>query len=89
MMVSGILVVCRPEHLDATIASVKAFEWAEVHHVQADGRFVATIEAEGADGSMDRLRQLQSFPGVILAEMATYYNEEPNDEGETDVPVQA
>ena len=73
MDVSGILVVCRPEHLAETTRRIEEFDWADVHCEDADGRLIATIEAVDADQSVARLKQLQGLPHVVVAELATYY----------------
>ncbi len=78
MTIAGVLVVCRPEHLGSLQTTLERFPWAKVHHSQPDGRFVITIESENTDGNMSRLREIQSLPHVILAELVEQYvDEEP------------
>jgi nitrate reductase NapD len=74
--VSGIVVACRPEHLAETTEAVDAFPWAEVHYSDPNGRLVVTIEADGVGESMDRLKDLQDLPRVLMAEMAEFAVEE-------------
>ena len=77
-MISGVVVVCRPEHRPAFERALADLEWAEIHHADARGRLVLTIEADGTEQSMERLQQVQSLPHVILAELAAYYvDDEP------------
>lgn len=72
-MISGIVVGCRPENLEGVIASVSRLEWADVHHSEASGRIIATIEARDADESVERLMQVKGMPDVIMAELVSYY----------------
>ena len=72
MTVSGIVVACRPEHLAETTEAVDAFPWAEVHYTDPNGRLVVTIEAVGVEESMDRLKDLQGLPRVLMAELAEF-----------------
>jgi len=72
MTVSGIVVACRPEHLAETAQAVNAFPWAEVHYTDPGGRLVVTIEADDVEESMDRLKDLQGLPRVLMAELAEF-----------------
>jgi nitrate reductase NapD len=74
--ISGIVVACRPEHLDETTRLVDELAWAEVHYRDSDGRLVVTIEADGIDASMDRLKRLRALPRVLMAELAEFVMEE-------------
>ena len=76
MIVSGIVVACRPEHLEETSGEVNALRWAEVHYTDPRGRLVVTLEAAGVDESIERLLQLQRLPRVLMAELAEYTIEE-------------
>jgi nitrate reductase NapAB chaperone NapD len=76
VVVSGILVACDPLKMDDVQRIVEEHSWAEVHHRAEDGRMVVTLEAEGTDQSMDRLRELQQLPDVLMAEMVEYYFED-------------
>ena len=73
MIISGVLVVCRSEHLSELRATLEAFSWLEIHHADGDGRIVVSVEASDVEESMTRIRELQQLPRVILAEMAEYY----------------
>jgi nitrate reductase NapD len=78
--ISGIVVACRPEHLAEIRGTLKRLDWADVHYTDPNGRLVVTIEAADVDESMDRLKQLQALPRVLMAELAEYCIEE-QDEG--------
>jgi nitrate reductase NapAB chaperone NapD len=72
MTISGIVVACRPEHLAGMTEAVNALPWAEVHYTDPDGRLVVTIEAGDIEQSMDRLKELQGLPRVLMAELAEF-----------------
>lgn len=73
MIISGVLVVCRTEHLAELRTVLEEFPWLEIHHEDGSGRIVVTVEAVDIDESMERVQELQRLPNVILAEMAEYY----------------
>ena len=73
MMISGVLVVSRPEHQSQVRAALEAFPWAEVHHQDPDGRLVITIEADDTGQAISRLREVKELPRVVLAEMVEHY----------------
>ena len=79
MTISGIVVACRPEHLDATTRLLNELSWAEVHYANSDGRLVVTIEADDVDTSMDRLKELQKLPRVLMAELAEFVVEDEDE----------
>ena len=72
MAISGIVVACRPEDLEATGRAVDALAWADVHYTDPRGRLVVTIEAADVDQSIERLTQLQNLPRVLTADLAQY-----------------
>jgi periplasmic nitrate reductase NapD len=72
MMFSGIVMACRPEDLAGTVDRVEALPWARVHYTERDGRLVVTIEADDADQSIARLKELQGMPRILTAELAQY-----------------
>lgn len=78
-MISGVLVVTKPENQDRLREAIDAFPWADAHHEDADGRLVITIEAATTDEAQARLQEIQQLPGVILAEMAAHYVEDGAD----------
>ncbi len=71
-MISGVVVASRPEHLVAVTDAVEAFEWADIHYSDPDGRLVVTLEADGMDDSIARFETLQRLPNVLSASLAEY-----------------
>jgi nitrate reductase NapD len=72
LTISGIVMACRPEDLEATASAVDALAWADVHYRDPRGRLVVTIEAADVEESIDRLKALQELPRVLTAELAQY-----------------
>jgi len=76
LIISGIVVASRPEHLAGVKEAVGGIPWADVHFSDPAGRLVVTIEAADLDQSMGRLLELQRLPRVLMAELAQYCVEE-------------
>ena len=74
-MISGVLVVCRPDRVAEFRDCLNAHPWAEIHHSEPGGRLVLTIDAADTGQAMERLQEVQRFPQVISAELAEYYLE--------------
>ncbi len=71
-MISGVVVASRPEHLAVVTDAVEAFDWADIHYSDPDGRLVVTLEADGMDDSITRFETLQRLPNVLSASLAEY-----------------
>lgn len=68
MIVSGILVLTAPDCLPEVRTAISALPWAEVHHTDAAGRMIVTLEAESGDDGMERIKTLKRLPSVLAAE---------------------
>ena len=76
MNISAILVATTPEYLEQLKVEIDAIEWAEVHHVEEQGRMIITIEGKDLDEDLERIKFLNTLPGVITASMIQYYFED-------------
>jgi len=76
MMISGVLVVAKPEDQSQVRTALESFPWAEIHHEDPDGRLVITIEAADTDQAIARLQEVKELPRVILAEMVEHHVED-------------
>ena len=76
MMISGVLVVAKPEHQSQVRTALEVFPWAEVHHQDPDGRLVITIESDDTDQAIARLQEIKELPRVVLAEMVEHHVED-------------
>jgi nitrate reductase NapD len=71
-LISGVVVACKPEQIPEMTGTLNALPGIEVHHTDPAGRLVVTIEAANIEQSMERLREIQRLPHVLMAEMAEY-----------------
>jgi nitrate reductase NapAB chaperone NapD len=72
VIISGVVVASRPEHLSEIRDEVNGLPWAEVHFSDPEGRLVVTLEASDLDESMDRMKTLQAIPLVLSASLAEF-----------------
>ena len=72
MIISGVVVASRPEHLSEISTEVDGLPWAEVHFSDPKGRLVVTLEAKDIDESMERMKTLQALPRVLSAALAEF-----------------
>lgn len=77
MIISGIVVATRPEHLSKITEAVDELPWAEVHFSDPVGRLVVTLEAADLDQSMERMKALQGIPHVLSAALAEFCSDGP------------
>ncbi len=79
MNISGILVQTKPENTDSVIESIKSTDFCEYHMHDEKGRIIVTIEGEGVEEEIKKLKQLQVVKGVITADMMYAYAEDELD----------
>ena len=72
MIISGVVVASRPEHLSKVSDEVNELPWAEVHFSDPEGRLVVILEARDLDESVDRMKALQALPLVSSAALAEF-----------------
>jgi len=72
MNISAILVCTPPEHLLPFQESLNALPWAEVHHVEEDGRMIVIVEGENTEEDLARIKALKAMPHAISATMIQY-----------------
>ncbi len=75
-MISGVVIASSPDHLAKVREAVAALPWADVFYCDPAGRLVVTVEADGLDDSIERLKLLQQVPDVLSASLAEYWIEE-------------
>ncbi|MGD2083450.1 MAG: chaperone NapD [Chromatiales bacterium] len=77
MNLSAILVLVRPDQLDACAAALNRIQGVEVHHRDPTaGRLIVTQEAETVSDEIDGFRRIQAQPDVITAELVYHWFEE-------------
>jgi nitrate reductase NapD len=72
VIISGVVVASRPEHLSEISLEVDGLPWAEVHFSDPNGRLVVTLEARDLDESVERMKALQALPHVLSAALAEF-----------------
>jgi nitrate reductase NapD len=76
MNVSGIVVSTNPDDLPEVIEKINSINLCEVHFYNSEGKIVATIEGESIHEQMECLKQIQSIPLVLNANLTYSYCED-------------
>ena len=63
--ISSLVVRVLPERLAAVISGLADMPGAEVHQSDAIGKVVVVLETENQGEIVDRLRAMESLPGVL------------------------
>lgn len=72
--VSGLCVTARPENLVAVEKMLNKWPGVEVHARDPEsGRLIAVQECSTVREHQESLRELQSLPGVLTAELVVHY----------------
>ncbi len=85
MNISGILVQCKPERVEALAKEINESGSWEYHHHDEKGRIIVVIEEENAEKEINKLKELQVLKGVIAADMMYSYSEDELDELREDI----
>jgi len=75
MNISSIVVQTLPKHLDEVVQSLKECEACDYHMHDEKGRVIITIEGEGVEEELKKLRVIEAIPHVIAADMQMAYSE--------------
>jgi len=80
MNVSGIIVQTEKDRVDEVISALRRGSLCDVFFHDSQGRIIVTIEGEGIEEEIRKLRQLKKIPHVISADLAYAYSEEELDQ---------
>lgn len=80
MNISSIVVQTLPKHLDQVVADLKSCEACDYHLHDEKGRVIITIEGDGVEEELKKLRVIEAIPHVISADMQMAYSEDELDE---------
>ena len=80
MNISSIVVQTLPKHLDQVVEDLKNCEVCDYHLHDEKGRVIITIEGEGVEEELKKLRVVEAIPHVISADMQMAYSEDELDE---------
>ncbi|WP_187648287.1 chaperone NapD [Nitrosophilus labii] len=79
MNISSCVVRCHPNDLESVKKRVEDSGVCDIHIVDEKGYIVVTIEGEGIEEEINKLKTLQFLEGVLSAEMIYSYSEEELD----------
>lgn len=71
--IASLVVLARPELLDAVKANLRLLDGLELHQESAAGKLVVVLEADHEDQILQRIDQINNLPGVLNA--ALIYHE--------------
>ena len=76
MNVSSIVVQTVPKFLEEVVQSLKDCEVCDYHMHDEKGRVIITIEGNGVEEELKKLRVIEAIPHVITADMQMAYSED-------------
>lgn len=80
MNISSIVVQVRQEYIDEVVDTLKAADFCDYHfHDKSIGKIIVTVEGEGVEEEIAKVKQIQAVPHVIAADMMMAYSEEELD----------
>jgi len=81
MNVSSIVVQARNEFIEGLVEEVKNCDFCDYHfHDVAIGKIIVTVEGEGIEEEMAKVRKIEALEHVISAEMMMAYSEDELDQ---------
>ncbi len=80
MNISSIVVQVRQDYVDEVVEALKAADFCDYHfHDKDKGKIIVTVEGEGVEEEIAKVKQIQAIPHVITADMMMAYSEEELD----------
>lgn len=76
MNISSIVVQTVPKFLDEVVESLKNCDVCDYHMHDELGRIIITIEGEGVQEELRKLKVIEAIPHVVSADMQMAYSEE-------------
>ena len=76
MNISSIVVQTLPKYLDEVVQALKDCEACDYHMHDEIGRIIVTIEGNGVEEELKKLRVIEAIPHVASADMQMAYSEE-------------
>jgi nitrate reductase NapD len=74
--ISSLVVRAMPERIEAIKAEIAALQGAEVHRSDALGKAVVVLETANQAEIADRMRAMESIPGVLNVSLIYHHVEE-------------
>lgn len=80
MNISSIVIQVKSEFVDEVVNACINSDFCDYHfHDKEKGKIIVTIEGEGIDEEMGKMKKIQAIPHVISAEMMMAYSEDELD----------
>jgi len=76
MNISSIIVQTLPKYVDVVVESLKNCDVCDYHMHDEKGRIIITIEGEGVQEELKKLKVIEAIPHVISADMQMAYSED-------------
>jgi nitrate reductase NapD len=76
MNISSIVVQTTPKYLDEVVETLKKSDVCDYHMHDELGRIIITIEGDGVQEELKKLKVIEAIPHVISADMQMAYSEE-------------
>ena len=79
MNISSVVILTKASNIEKVIQIINNSDFCEYHLHDEKGRIVVTIEGDNVGEETGKLKQIQSIPEVISAEMVYSYSEDELD----------
>ncbi|MBV5278418.1 MAG: chaperone NapD [Campylobacteraceae bacterium] len=80
MNISSIVIQAKSCHIDEIVEICKNSDFCDYHfHDKAIGKIVVTVEGDGIDEEMQKMKKIEKIPHVICADMMMAYSEDELD----------
>uniref|UniRef100_UPI0040478F30 chaperone NapD n=1 Tax=Aliarcobacter sp. TaxID=2321116 RepID=UPI0040478F30 len=76
MNISSIVVQTLPKHLDEVVTNLKNCDVCDYHMHDELGRIIITIEGNGVQEELKKLKVIEAIPYVMSADMQMAYSED-------------
>ena len=76
MNISSIIVQTLPKYVDEVVESLKNCDVCDYHMHDEKGRIIITIEGEGVQEELKKLKVIEAIPHVMSADMQMAYSED-------------
>ena len=76
MNISSIIVQTLPKYVDEVVESLKNCDVCDYHMHDEKGRIIITIEGNGVQEELKKLKVIEAIPHVMSADMQMAYSEE-------------
>ena len=81
MNISSIVIQARNEYIEGLVEKLKECDFCDYHfHDVSIGKIIVTVEGEGIEEEMAKVRKIEALEHVVSAEMMMAYSEDELDQ---------